>query len=113
MGIKPRSAKPRTRRMKRTCIPTIVQVTVLVWSAGILTAGWVGVLKNADTTFTAGIFTSILANFGVQARKNQEDEEDEKQEPKPEPKSPPKPEPKSEPKAEATAVIRSSKTQAP
>jgi hypothetical protein len=95
--------------MKRTCIPTVVQVTVLVWSAGILTAGWVGVLKNADTTFTAGIFTSILANFGVQARKNQEEDEEEKTAPKPEPKGTPK----SEPKAEATAVIRSSKTQTP
>ncbi len=109
MGTSPKSAKPRTRKMKRTCIPTVVQVTVLVWSAGILTAGWVGVLKNADTTFTAGIFTSILANFGVQARKNQEEDEEEKTAPKPEPKGTPK----SEPKAEATAVIRSSKTQTP
>ena len=113
MGIKPKPAKPRSKNMKRVCIPTIVQVTVLIWSAGILTAGWIGVLRNADTTFTAGIFTSILANFGVQARKNQENEEDEKQEPKPEPKSSSKPETKPEPKAEATAVIRSSKTQTP
>jgi hypothetical protein len=30
-------------------------------------------IKNADTTFTAGIFTSILANFGVQSRRNPDD----------------------------------------
>jgi hypothetical protein len=103
MGISPKSAKPRTRKMKRVNIPNIVQITVLVWSAGILTAGWVGVLKNADTTFTAGIFTSILANFGVQSRRNQEEEETTK--------NPKKPVPKQEPKAEPTSVIRSSKAQ--
>jgi hypothetical protein len=107
MGVSPKSAKPRTRKMKRVSIPNIVQITVLVWSAGILTAGWVGVLKNADTTFTAGIFTSILANFGVQSRRNQEEEE-EKQD-----SNPSKPVSRQEPKAEPTSVIRSSKAQTP
>jgi hypothetical protein len=60
-------------------------------------------IKNADTTFTAGIFTSILANFGVQSRKSLEDEPVEK------PTIPPKTKP--EPKQEPTATIRSSKTQ--
>ena len=48
---------------------------MLIWSAGILTAGWLGMIKNADTTFTAGIFTSILANFGVQSRRGLDDNE--------------------------------------
>ena len=56
-------------------ISTLVQITVLIWSAGILTAGWLGMIKNADTTFTAGIFTSILANFGVQSRRGIDDNE--------------------------------------
>ena len=92
---------------KAVCLATTVQIAVLIWSASILTAGWLGVIKNADTTFTAGIFTSILANFGVQSRKNLEDEPEEK------PTIPPKvkPEPKPEPRQEPTATIRSSKSQ--
>ena len=92
---------------KAVCLATTVQIAVLIWSASILTAGWLGMIKNADTTFTAGIFTSILANFGVQSRKSLEDEPAEK------PTIPPKvkPEPKPEPKQEPTAVIRSSKSQ--
>ena len=107
MGVSPRSAKPRTRKMKKISISSIVQITVLIWSAGILTAGWVGVLKNADTTFTAGIFTSILANFGVQSRRNQEEEEEKPTQ------APQKTAPRQEPKVEPTTVIRSSKTQTP
>ena len=63
-------------------------------------------IKNADTTFTAGIFTSILANFGVQSRRGTEDNSLEPT------VTPPKtkPEPKSEPKQEPTATIRSSKS---
>lgn len=94
--------------MKRAaCLATSVQVAVLVWSASILTAGWLGVIKNADTTFTAGIFTSILANFGVQARRNPEEESAEKPATPAKTKTEPKPEPKQEP----TATIRSSKSQ--
>jgi hypothetical protein len=60
-------------------------------------------IKNADTTFTAGIFTSILANFGVQSRKSLEEDLAEK------PTIPPKVKP--EPRQEPTATIRSSKSQ--
>jgi len=69
-------AKPRHRtKMKGMRISTLVQIIVLIWSAGVLTAGWLGIIKNADTTFTAGIFTSILANFGVQSRRGIDDNE--------------------------------------
>jgi len=108
MATKSQITKQRNETMKRAaCLATSVQVAVLVWSASILTAGWLGVIKNADTTFTAGIFTSILANFGVQARRNPDEELTEKT------NTPPKtkPEPKPEPKQEPTAVIRSSKSQ--
>jgi len=94
--------------MKRAaCLATIVQISVLIWSASILTAGWLGMIKNADTTFTAGIFTSILANFGVQSRKGLEEDLAEKPKITPKTKTEPKPEPRQEP----TAAIRSSKSQ--
>lgn len=69
------SQRPKPRNtVKNACVATIVQVVVLVWSAAVLTAGWVGMAKNADTTFVAGIFTSVLSNFGVQAMKRREEE---------------------------------------
>ena len=40
-------------------------------------------IKNADTTFTAGIFTSILANFGVQSRRGLDDNEPDENQNKP------------------------------
>jgi hypothetical protein len=111
MAAQGQSTKQRKQKMKIPCIATLVQITVLVWSAGILTAGWLGAIKNADTTFTAGIFTSILANFGVRKR-----EEDEKLEPESEEKAKTKADPKVqtkvEPKPEPASTIRSSKTQA-
>jgi len=108
MATKSHPAKQR-KEMSKHFIPTAVQITVLVWSASILTAGWLGMIKNADTTFTAGIFTSILANFGVQSRRGPEDNLEVKNDIPPKTKPEPKPEPKQEP----TATIRSSKTQTP
>ena len=108
MATKSQPTKPRSKTMKKAvCLATTVQIAVLIWSASILTAGWLGMIKNADTTFTAGIFTSILANFGVQSRKSLEEDLAEK--PKITPKT--KVEPKPEPRQEPTATIRSSKTQ--
>ena len=69
--------KPLNRKkMKGMGICTVVQITVLIWSGAILTAGWIGMFTHADTTFTAGIFTSILANFGVQSRRRDDTEPD-------------------------------------
>ena len=111
MMAEPRqNAKRRDgKKMKRQiCWPTVVQITVLIWSGGILTAGWIGVLKNADTTFTAGIFTSILANFGVNRKQEQQEEENTEKEST---RTRETEKTKVEPKPEATTVIRSSKTQ--
>ena len=77
-------AKPLHRKkMKGMGICTLVQITVLIWSGGILTAGWIGMFTHADTTFTAGIFTSILANFGVQSRRRLDDNEPDDNQDKP------------------------------
>jgi hypothetical protein len=69
----PQEKTQKETSMKNFCLASAIQVAVLVWAGGILTAGWLGMIKNADTTFTAGIFTSILANFGV-SRKAKDDD---------------------------------------
>ena len=55
-------------------LSTIVRLSVLVWSAGILTlvyvklpAEWSIPEQKLDPTFIASVFTGTLATFGVQA----------------------------------------------
>lgn len=55
-------------------LSTIVRLSVLVWSAGILTlayvklpADWKIPEQKLDPTFIASVFTGTLATFGVQA----------------------------------------------
>ena len=53
-------------------LSTIVRLSVLVWSAGILTLNYVKIPgyeqgDKIDPTFIASVFTGTLATFGVQA----------------------------------------------
>ena len=55
-------------------LSTIVRLSVLVWSAGILTlayvklpAEWKIPEQKLDPTFIASVFTGTLATFGIQA----------------------------------------------
>ena len=55
-------------------LSTIVRLSVLVWSAGILTLAYVKLPaafnipeQKLDPTFIASVFTGVLATFGVQA----------------------------------------------
>ena len=52
-------------------LSTIVRLSVLVWSAGILTLNYVKIPgyergERIDPTFIASVFTGTLATFGVQ-----------------------------------------------
>ena len=58
-------------------LSTIVRLSVLVWSAGILTLVYVKLPaafnipeQKLDPTFIASVFTGTLATFGVQAGKS-------------------------------------------
>jgi hypothetical protein len=107
------ASKPQ-KKMNKMPVATFVQISVLIWSATILTAGWVGVIKHADNTFTAGIFTSILSNFGIHAVNRKKEEEENEPTKKPAPKKAETvPTPTSStptPTAPSTSVIRSSKS---
>lgn len=59
---------------KQPCMSTFVRGAVMIWSAGMLTAHYAGVVKNMDATFIAGLFTSTLATFGVTSAKKEDDE---------------------------------------
>ena len=49
---------------------TMVRITVLAWSGGILTLNYVAIpgipQQKIDPTFIASVFTGVLASFGIQ-----------------------------------------------
>tara|TARA_B100000925_G_C21943325_1_gene445609 strand:- start:220 stop:624 length:405 start_codon:yes stop_codon:yes gene_type:complete len=51
-------------------ISTVVRITVLAWSGGILTLNYVAIpgvpQQKIDPTFIASVFTGVLASFGIQ-----------------------------------------------
>ena len=58
---------------------TIVRISVLSWSAALLTASYAGLLAKMDPTFIATVFTAAAATFGVDTLKKEEkDKEDAK-----------------------------------
>ena len=58
-------------------ISTMVRITVLAWSGGILTLNYVAIpgvpQQKIDPTFIASVFTGVLATFGVQTAKKSND----------------------------------------
>jgi hypothetical protein len=83
---------------KDRCMSTIVRISVLSWSAALLTASYAGLLAKMDPTFIATVFTAAAATFGVDTlKKDDKDKDDAKPdsvpaitavEPTPEPAAP-------------------------
>lgn len=67
-------------------LSTIVRMSVLAWSASLLTASYLGIVRDLDATFIAGLLTSTLGTFGLQVVGKPQSQ----QEPGPAPKSAPK-----------------------
>jgi hypothetical protein len=51
----------------------IVKALVLVWSAGVLTASYMGMLQKMDPTFVASLLSGTLASYGISRPKEQKD----------------------------------------
>lgn len=60
---------------KEKCMSTIVRITVLSWSAALLTASYAGLLAKMDPTFIATVFTAAAATFGVDTLKKGDDKD--------------------------------------
>ena len=58
-------------------ISTMVRITVLAWSGGILTLNYVAIpgvpQQKIDPTFIASVFTGVLASFGIQTASKKSD----------------------------------------
>lgn len=66
-----------------------MKVSVVVWSAGLLTAYYAKILPQMDATFMAGLLTSTLGSLGVDVMKKSDD--DDKPTPRPSTTRTPKP----------------------
>lgn len=56
------------------CMIAFVRIAVLIWSAGMLTLGYMGVMNKMDPTFVAAVFTSTLSTFGIDAQRRRDEE---------------------------------------
>lgn len=56
----------RRRRTDPFFIASFVRMLILVWSAGLLTASYMNLVKNPDEAFIASIFTATLSTFGIE-----------------------------------------------
>ena len=65
-------------------VAAIVHLSVLGWSATILTAGYLNIIK-ADPTFVASIFTGCLAHYGITRAGQSKDDSAKKSTPSPQP----------------------------
>ena len=85
---------------REKCMSTIIRVTVLSWSAALLTASYAGLLAKMDPTFIATVFTAAAATFGVDTlKKGDKDDEEKPASRTPEPEFVIEPEPIVEPVA--------------
>jgi hypothetical protein len=66
---------PEPQKKKEHCMSTIVRITVLSWSAALLTASYAGLLAKMDPTFIATVFTAAAATFGVDTLKKGDDKD--------------------------------------
>lgn len=64
----------RTRPPSTTKIAELVRLSILGWSATLLTASYAGILPKMDPTFIASIFTGSLAWYGIERRDRDQDD---------------------------------------
>jgi len=67
-----------------------MKISVVVWTAGLLTAYYAQLLPKMDATFIAGLLTSTLGSLGIDVMRKLDDD-DKPQTPKTPPTRTPKP----------------------
>ena len=68
-----------------------MKITVVVWTAGLLTAYYAQLLPKMDATFIAGLLTSTLGSLGIDVMRKNDDDDQKPQPPRQLPTRTPKP----------------------
>ena len=85
-------------KKKENAMGQLIRISILSWSAALLTASYAGLLAKMDPTFIATVFTASAATFGINTMKKGGDDDEHKEEPRREevvttaPPEPPAPE---------------------
>jgi hypothetical protein len=69
----------------------MMKISIVVWTAGLLTAYYAKLLPQIDATFIAGLLTSTLGSMGVDIMRKQDDEPTQPAAKPPTSRIPPKP----------------------
>ncbi len=69
-------------KKKENAMGQLIRISILSWSAALLTASYAGLLAKMDPTFIATVFTASAATFGINTMKKGGEEEEKKEEPK-------------------------------
>lgn len=60
----------RQEEEKPSRVGTFVQLIVLTWALGVISMSYFGnTVKQIDTTFAAGLLSSVLGNFNITVKK--------------------------------------------
>ena len=57
-------------------VTNVIKISVVVWTAALLTAYYGKILPQMDATFIAGLLTQTLGSLGLEVMKKDKDEED-------------------------------------
>lgn len=57
-------------------VTNVIKISVVVWTAALLTAYYGRILPQMDATFIAGLLTQTLGSLGLEVMKKDKDEED-------------------------------------
>jgi hypothetical protein len=60
----------------------LIRISILSWSAALLTASYAGLLSKMDPTFIATVFTASAATFGINTMKKGGEDDEKKEEPR-------------------------------
>mgnify|MGYP006900136670 CR=1 FL=1 len=64
----------KTKDFMHNFFTEIVKALVLIWSAGVLTASYMGMLQKMDPTFVASLLSGTLASYGISRMDKKNDE---------------------------------------
>ncbi len=67
--------KRMTPRRKPFSLINTMKVSVVVWTAGLLTAHYAQLLPKMDATFIAGLLTSTLGSLGIDIMRKSDDDD--------------------------------------
>jgi Domain of unknown function (DUF6450) len=69
-------------KKKENAMGQLIRISILSWSAALLTASYAGLLAKMDPTFIATVFTASAATFGINTMKKGGDDDEHKEEPR-------------------------------